>query len=194
MVNKRYGMVIDLERCIGCHTCTIACKLENGFETGSGIKVHTVGGIHPDTPEGEYPTLSMHFLPILCMHCSAPPCQDACSLGAIYQRKDGIVLVDSEICDGCQACIEACPYGVLTYDEDKNVIRKCTFCVDRVDQGLDPFCMICCETEAIFFGDLLDQNSQVARMIESRAADTLKVEVATEPAIYYCPTKDGRIR
>ena len=79
-MTKRHGLVIDLERCIGCDTCIIACKLENGLGKGSGIRVETIGGSHRDSPEGQYPQLSMHFLPIPCMHCEKPPCQDACTL------------------------------------------------------------------------------------------------------------------
>jgi Fe-S-cluster-containing dehydrogenase component len=110
-VAKRYGMVIDLERCTGCQTCTVACKVENGIEVGSGIRVETVGGAHRDTPAGEYPRLIMYFLAIACMHCAKPPCRDVCPTEAIDQRADGVVLIDEEKCNGCQECIAACPYG-----------------------------------------------------------------------------------
>jgi molybdopterin-containing oxidoreductase family iron-sulfur binding subunit len=190
---KRYGLAIDLERCIGCHTCTIACKLENGIEKGSWIKVRTIGGPHPDTPSGVHPELSMHFLPMLCMHCDRPPCIDACPLQAISKRGDGIVLVDEEKCDGCQACLSACPYEALMYDEDRGVARKCTLCAHRVDEGLEPFCLVCCETEAIYFGDLEDPDSPVARIVARRRAEVLQPELGTEPAVYYCPTRHGRI-
>ena len=192
-MTRRYGLVIDLERCIGCDTCTIACKLENGLEKGSWIRVETIGGPHRDTPEGKHPQLSMHFLPVLCMHCDQPPCLDACPLEAILKREDGIVLVDEEKCDGCQACLPACPYGALTYDEEANTVRKCTLCVHRLAEGLDPFCLTCCETEAIYFGDCSDPASTVARVITLRNAAGLKPELGTEPAVYYCPTRHGRI-
>ena len=94
---KKYGLVIDLERCIGCQTCRIACKVENNLETGSGIRVDTVGGAYRDTPKGKYPHLSMSYLPVPCMQCGAPACRDACPQEAIYKRPDGIVLVLSLI-------------------------------------------------------------------------------------------------
>jgi len=190
---KRYGLAIDLERCIGCHTCTIACKLENGIEKGSWIRVRTMGGPHPDTPAGVHPELSMHFLPVPCMHCDRPPCIDACPLQAIRRREDGIVVLDEEMCDGCQACLSACPYDALMYDEDREVARKCTLCAHRVDEGLEPFCLVCCETEAIYFGDLEDPDSPVARIIALRGAEVLQPGQGTQPAVYYCPTRRGRI-
>lgn len=192
-MDKRYGLVIDLERCIGCQTCTIACKLENGFEKGSGITVETVGGPHQDTPSGIYPNLSMHYIPRMCMHCEKPPCADVCPEGAISKRDDGIVLLDEDLCTGCQVCIPECPYDALVLDDGKDLVRKCSLCYHRVDQGLEPFCVMCCETEAIFFGDLNDSDSVVSQMISKRDAGILYPEKGTGPGIYYCPTRQGRI-
>ena len=186
-MSKRYGIVIDLERCIGCHTCSIACKLENGIEEGSWIKVETVGGKGMDTASGEFPDVKMHFLPKLCMHCAKPPCIDACPLGAIYKRDDGIVLVDADKCDGCEICVLACPYDVLNFDPETNLVAKCNLCSHRVEQGLEPFCVICCEDEAIHFGDLADPTSQVSKLVASKNAYVLSPEAGTEPAIHYCP-------
>lgn len=189
---KRYGLVIDLERCIGCNTCTVACKVENGMEVGSGIRVETVGGAHRDTPAGSYPELSMHYLPVACMHCDRPPCRDACPTEAIYQRPDGIVLIDVQKCDGCQECLPACPYQALVYDPDKDVVRKCNLCFERLDEGFEPFCVLCCGDQAIFYGDLADPKSQVSQLIAQRTAYTLKPELAVGPAIHYCPPKTRR--
>ena len=186
-MDKRYGLVIDLERCIGCQTCRIACKVENSLNTGSGIRVDTIGGAYQDTPKGKYPNLSMSYLPVPCMHCGEPPCMDACPEEAIYKRKDGIVLVDEEKCTGCQLCIPACPYDALTYDDHRDVLWKCTLCRHRIDEGLEPFCVVCCGIEAIFLGDLNDPKSKVSKLISQRSAYTLKPEAGTSPAVYYCP-------
>ena len=191
-VAKRYGLVIDLERCIGCHTCTIACKVENSIEVGSGIRVETAGGAHPDSPAGKYPQLSMYYLPVACMHCDQLPCRDACPIGAIYQRPDGIVLIDEQRCDGCQECLAACPYQALVYDPERAVVRKCNLCFERLDQGFEPFCALCCGTEAIFFGDLADPKSKVSQLIAQRSAYTLKPESGTGPGIHYCPPRSPR--
>ena len=190
---KRYGLVIDLERCIGCNTCIVACKLENGLEKGSWIRVDTIGGNHRDSPGGKYPNVSMHFLPVLCMHCDKPPCLDACPLEAIFKRTDGIVMVDEKKCDGCQACLQACPYGALVYDAKKNTVRKCTLCAHRIEKGLEPFCKICCEAEAMYFGDLNDPSSSAVKIITTRKSGVLKPEAGTKPAVRYCPTRQGRI-
>ena len=186
-MSKRYGLVIDLEKCIGCETCWTACKAENGWGIGSGIRVDTVGGAHPDTPSGKYPNLSMYYLPVPCMHCGEPACVDACSFEAIYRREDGIVLVDEENCSGCEACIDACPYGALTYDPERNVVRKCTLCHHRIDQGLEPFCVQCCTPKAIIFGDLNDPESKVSKLIAQKDTYVLKPEAGTNPAVHYVP-------
>lgn len=186
-MSKKYGLVIDLERCIGCQTCRLACKVENNLKKVSGMRVDTIGGIHPDTPAGKYPNLTMYHQPVPCMHCDHPACMDVCPEEAIYKRQDGIVLVDEEKCTGCQVCIPACPYGALNYDDQRDVVVKCTLCHHRIDQGLEPFCVVWCEDEAIFFGDLNDPESIVSRLISQRDAYTLKPEAGTSPSTHYCP-------
>jgi Fe-S-cluster-containing dehydrogenase component len=191
-VAKRYGLVIDLERCTGCDTCTIACKVENKIEVGSGVRVETVGDTNRDNPAGKHPELNVYYLPIICMHCDQPPCRDVCTTKAIYQRPDGIVLIDEEKCDGCRECLSACPYQALVFDVDSKVMRKCNLCFERLDQGFEPFCALCCGNEAIFWGDLTDSQSGVSQLIAQRSAYTLKPEEKTGPAIYYCHPKEKK--
>lgn len=171
----------------------MACQVENSLDEGFGIRVETVGGHRRDTPVGEFPQLSMYYLPVLCMHCDQPPCLDACPIEAIYQRDDGIVLVDEGRCNGCQVCLEACPYDALIYELEKDKVWKCTLCAPRVAQGLWPFCALCCEMEAISFGDLADPSSQVSNLRYQREAYVLQPELGIRPAIYYCPPKGGRV-
>lgn len=116
---------IDLDSCIGCHSCAVVCKQENNVGLGTFYnKVLTVG------PSGTYPDLEMYYLPVACQHCDEPQCVEVCPTGASYKREDGVVLVDHSKCIGCQYCVMACPYGVRTYDtsKDKGVIEKCTMC------------------------------------------------------------------
>jgi Fe-S-cluster-containing dehydrogenase component len=190
---KRYGLAIDLERCTGCDTCIIACKVENRMDAISGMRVETAGGSDADTSAGTLPALTMYWLPIVCMHCDHPPCRDACPLEAIYQRPDGIVLIDEEKCNGCQECLPACPYQALVYDPHRNVVKKCNFCFDRLDQGFEPFCALCCRYQAIFWGDLADPGSEVSQLVTQRRAYVLKAEEGTGPAVYYCPPKERRM-
>ena len=184
-MQKRYGMVIDLRRCIGCHTCSVACKSEHAIEKHSWMTVSTVGGVHMDSPAGRYPDLKMDYLPKACMHCAEAPCIEACSSGALYRREDGIVLVGTERCDGCQMCMEACPYAVITFNEQKRVIEKCDFCYERLDEGEEPFCVSCCGMKAMHFGDLNDCESKVSRLIRERGAHPLISERGTKPAVFY---------
>ncbi len=103
----RYTMAIDLDSCIGCHSCAVVCKQENNVGLGTFYsKVLTIG------PSGTYPDLEMYYLPVACQHCDNPQCVTVCPTGASYKREDGIVLVDHSKCIGCQYCVMACPYGV----------------------------------------------------------------------------------
>ncbi|KKM84965.1 hypothetical protein LCGC14_1293840 [marine sediment metagenome] len=182
--SKRFGILIDQERCIGCEACSIACKIENNA-SDYWIKVETQGGADKDTPGGRYPDLTMDFLPKLCNQCENPPCVESCPEDALQKRNDGIVILDQELCSGCQACLTACPYNVIIFDENNNVAEKCHFCVHRVDQGLEPFCLICCEGQAIHFGDLNDTNSVVSKLISGKNIFQLKSEEGTNPSVYY---------
>ncbi len=188
----QYGLVIDLDRCTGCQTCTIACKMEHGLTGVSGIRVETVGGSHRDTPDGEYPTLSMSYLPVPCMHCGEPPCAASCPTDAIYKRDDGIVLIDEEKCNQCQACIKACPYDALAFDSPNSRVWKCNLCAHRVDQGLAPFCVSCCEMEAMLFGDIADPSAIALQWASQRNSYTLKPELGTQPSVRYCPPRLAR--
>ncbi|MBI4300278.1 MAG: 4Fe-4S dicluster domain-containing protein [Chloroflexi bacterium] len=159
---KQLALLIDLDRCIGCHTCTIACKVEHADPPGiKRIPVVTMGTGRHDSPSGVYPNVWMYYLPRMCQHCQDPPCAKACSYGAIIRREDGIVRVDEDNCPGCELCVEACPYGVISMDTDRNVAVMCDLCADRIDAGLAPFCVECCPALAIFYGDMNDEDSEM---------------------------------
>ncbi len=191
-LSKRLGLVIDQERCIGCETCSIACTIENNPATGPWIRVQTVGGEQKDTPSGQYPDLKMDFLPQLCMHCDHPPCVKVCLTEALWKREDGLVLLEQEKCNGCQECLGACPYGVIAYSTETGVVEKCNLCRHRIDEGLEPFCVICCEGKAIHFGNLGNPASEVARLVATRVTFTVMPEADTGPAVFYCPPRERR--
>lgn len=184
---KQYALLIDLKRCIGCHTCTLACKMENEIQTGSWINVETVGGPHTDTPLGKYPNVRMHYVPKLCYHCKQPTCIPACPTLAIYKRKDGIVLIDETKCNGCQSCLEACPYKALRFSPESRIVEKCTLCSHRIDRGLEPFCVTCCVTKAIEFGDMNNPNSRISQSRIEKKAFVLSPEKGTQPSVHYSP-------
>jgi len=199
----RWGMVIDLKRCIGCLSCVIACKSENGTPPGVFWRKVLLQEI------GKYPNVRRLSLPTGCMHCNDPPCMKACPSGAISKRKDGIVIIDEEKCYGAKACILACPYEAISFVEEykqywpsgttpyeklknsgkiKGVSTKCTFCAHKnLEGGELPACVMTCPTKALTFGDLEDPNSEVAKLIRGRGGYQLKKELGTDPAVYYLP-------
>ncbi|KKL18760.1 hypothetical protein LCGC14_2472300 [marine sediment metagenome] len=186
-MSRRFGMVIDQERCIGCEACSVACRIENNT-TNFWINVKTQGGSHKDTPRGSFPNLEINFLPRLCNHCNNPPCVDSCPK-ALIKREDGPVILDKDLCTGCRECINTCPYDVIKFDEDNNIIEKCNLCFRRIDQDLEPFCVICCEGQALHFGDLNDSNSVVSKKISEKNTFQLKPEEGTNPSLYYIPPR-----
>lgn len=180
MTPKRYAMVIDLNRCIGCDTCAVACKMENDVPLG-------VWRIWVNQKEmGTYPHVRRAYLPVLCNHCENPICVYPCPVKATYRRKeDGIVVVDPHLCVGCKICIVACPYQMRYLDPIKRVAQKCNFCVHRVEAGLRPACVVACPTRAMVFGDLNDKNGPFVRLLAERPAQRLKMSYGTYPQVYY---------
>lgn len=197
----RFGMAIDLTRCVGCYSCAMACKAEN--TTSSGVWWNKVLALE----EGDYPRATLSFLPIACMHCDNAPCVAVCPTGATYRRGDGIVFQDKDKCIGCQRCIVACPYGARTYVKEyssyypdygpspqerygaafhkPNTVEKCTFCAHLKDAGLEPACVQACPAAARIFGDLDDSDSAVARVIATRKGEQLQAEKGTRPKVHY---------
>jgi phenylacetyl-CoA:acceptor oxidoreductase subunit 1 len=207
----RWGMVIDTRRCVGCQTCTIACKQEHALPPGYQWRFVA------DCEVGEYPEVRRLFLPMQCMHCAEPPCVPVCPTGASRQRPDGIVWVAYEACIGCGYCAVACPYHarhlmrnapawfdvptpveqITARPERRGVMTKCTFCRERVDEGLarglrpgldpdaTPVCAVACLTGAIVFGDLDDPGSPVSKRLAEGGAVPLLPEAGTEPRVFY---------
>lgn len=186
MAEKKYGMLIDLRRCIGCHACYVACQAEN--EVPSGVFRSHVRYYE----RGKYPEVRRYFLPVLCNHCENPACVKVCPTLASYKREDGIVLVDYDKCIGCGYCMIACPYGVRYFNPEKTnavpykgVADKCTFCVHRVDAGIVPSCVNTCIGRARIFGDLNDPESEIAQLVATQPVTVLKPEEGTKPRVYY---------
>ena len=183
MEGKRFGMLVDMRKCIGCQACTVSCSVENLPPIGQFRT--TVLQYEIDKPGGAAP--AMVSLPRLCNHCDEPPCVPVCPVQATFQRTDGIVLVDNERCVGCGYCVQACPYDARFINHETNKADKCTFCAHRVEAGLLPACVETCVGGARIFGDLNDANGVLRKQLAANK-DKLKVlkpEQGTKPQVYY---------
>ncbi len=210
----KWGMVIDINKCIGCNYCTYACQAVNNLDDDMIYNVVTT----ETTQSGEE-----YFLSRPCMHCENAPCVQVCPVGATYIRADGIVTMDYEMCIGCRYCEVACPYDVRVFNwkehtetspqvpqfgtpevesRPRGVMEKCTFCEHRIDTGLErglmpsidqaatPACVLACPTGARIFGDLHDEESPISEALQSCATPIqLREELSTEPSVYYIPPK-----
>jgi phenylacetyl-CoA:acceptor oxidoreductase subunit 1 len=210
-MSTRYAMAIDLRRCVGCQTCTAACKSANA--TPSGVQWRRV----LDIENGKFPDVSRTFLPVACMHCANPPCMHVCPTTATKQRVDGLVTIDYDLCIGCSNCIMACPYDARSIEhtpryaygepmqsetarfdpERLSVATKCTFCKDRIDlaavtgqtPGVDPevtpACVNSCISGAMHFGDVNDPHSNVSTLLADTQHFRMHEELGTDPSVYY---------
>jgi phenylacetyl-CoA:acceptor oxidoreductase 27-kDa subunit len=208
----RWAMVADLRRCVGCQTCTASCKHANA--TPPGVQWRRV----LDIEMGEYPDVQRAFVPMGCQHCDEPPCAEVCPTTATRKRADGVVTIDYDLCIGCAYCTVACPYQArflspkdafaygniptdneeLREDEAKRAVAtKCTFCVERLDAGLEkglkpgvdpeatPACVNACIAEALVFGDIEDPASNVSQLLARTEHFRINEELGTGPGFYY---------
>ena len=197
----RYGMLIDLRKCVGCGACTVACRAENG--TPAGINFNKLKKFEV----GKFPTAKMKWIPMPCMHCANPPCLKMCPNGATIQNTEGIITVDTKKCMGCRACMLVCPYearqfvwDVKNYYEDQNAtpfekkkhvsfekgtVTKCVFCIDRVRAGEKNACVHTCPANCRIFGDLDDPESEISKLIAQHGAVPLRDELGTDSSVYY---------
>ncbi len=205
--DRKLGLVIDLDICVGCHACVTACKGWNDAAQPSGLNDRDPYGA---APEGAFlnrvhsfevapetgPARLVHF-PRSCLHCDDAPCVTVCPTGASYKRAaDGIVLVNEADCIGCGLCAWACPYGAREMDPVEKVMKKCTLCVDRIysetlpEEDRIPACVRTCPTSARHFGDFADPDSAVSRMVADRGGVALMPEQGTSPVNRYLPPRE----
>ena len=150
----QYAIVTDLNRCVGCLACAVACKVANNVPIGSFWNKVLRIGPNPSTEGSDFPNVDMYFLPIQCQHCENPACAAVCPTGASHKLEDGTVQVDKEKCIGCQFCAMSCPYGVRYLNEEERVVEKCTLCEQKTAQGELPMCVDTCVGLARWFGDM----------------------------------------
>jgi Fe-S-cluster-containing dehydrogenase component len=205
---KKLGLVIDLDTCVGCQACVTACKGWNDRDGGQ------VGGLSDQdaygaTPAGTFLNRVHSYqveiagsapqvvtFPRSCLHCEDAPCVTVCPTGASYKRvEDGIVLVNEDACIGCGLCAWACPYGAREMDAAQGVMKKCTLCVDRIyneqlpEADREPACVRTCPTGARHFGDFADPDSAVSRLSAERGGYALMPDLKTKPVNRYLPPR-----
>ena len=205
---KKLGLVIDLDTCVGCHACAVNCKEWNTGGHSAPLPDHNPYAAHSsgvwfnrihtfEAGEGNE-SRTVHF-PKSCLHCEQPACVEVCPTGASYKREeDGIVLVNADTCIGCKLCSWACPYGAREFDDDAGVMKKCTLCIDRIyNENLAeaervPACVATCPAQARHFGDLGDPNSAVSQLVASRGGYDLMPELGYNPVNKYLPPRASR--
>jgi Fe-S-cluster-containing dehydrogenase component len=208
---KKLGLVIDLDICVGCHACATSCKEWNtqGYSAPLtdqhpyeadplGVWLNRVHSYEAVPAEGEGSARTVYF-PRSCLHCEDAACVTVCPTGASYKRaEDGIVLVNSDTCIGCKLCSWACPYGAREYDYDQGVMKKCTLCIDRIynenlqPEDREPACVRACPTGARHFGDIGDLESSVSKLVAQRGGYDLLPELGYKPVNKYLPPRPRR--
>jgi Fe-S-cluster-containing dehydrogenase component len=206
--DRKLGLVIDLDICVGCHACAVNCKEWNSGGHMAPLTDYEAWG---DAPSGVWFNRihsfeagegangrTVHF-PKSCLHCEQPACVTVCPTGASFKRaEDGIVLVNEDLCIGCKLCSWACPYGAREFDEDVGVMKKCTLCIDRIyNEALEevdrvPACVATCPVGARHFGDLGDPKSEVSQLVKERGGYDLLPELGYKPVNKYLPPRTGR--
>lgn len=181
--SKKLGWFVDTRRCFGCHACEVSCKSENDVPLGNYIRQTFYKDI------GDYPQVARMFLPMACQHCEDAPCIKACPCGALHKEPGGTVAVDYESCCGHGTCVEVCPYGAIYLDPVAKQAVKCHNCYHRTEQGLEPACVPTCPSEALFFGDLNDENSKISIAMKNAEAASglvqLRGEKETKPRMWF---------
>lgn len=202
----KLALVIDLDTCVGCNACAVACKQWNSSGTSGPLTDESPYGRDPtgvwfnrirQFEVDQYPHGATVHMPMSCLHCDDAWCVSVCPTGATYKRpEDGIVLIDHDKCMGCGLCAWACPYGARELDPVDGVMKKCTLCVDRIyDETLpgaerQPACVLTCPTHARLFGDLDNPHSAASRAVSERGGAPLLPELGYAPANHYLPPRE----
>ena len=184
----QYAIITDLNRCVGCLACMVACKAVNNVPVGNyWNKVLRIG---PSLKEGATSShdVEMYYLPVQCQHCADPECVKVCPTGASHKLEDGTVQIDKAKCIGCQFCAMSCPYNVRYLNEEEGVVEKCTLCNHLTAAGEKPACVKHCPGQARKFGDLDDPESDVSKLRASKKTYKLK-DVGNHPGVDYAMDK-----
>ena len=187
----RYGMIIDIDRCNGCYNCFLACKDEFDGNDYPPLSLSRASSAKPfmqiiERERGSCPRVKMDYIPIPCLQCKDATCVSKANHGEVYRRPDGIVLIDPEKSKGKREIVSTCPHRVISWNEEKDIPQKCTFCAHLLDQGWkEPRCVEACPTGALVFGDLDDPDSAISRKIGSGDTEEFHPEYDLTPSVHY---------
>ena len=168
------GIVTDVNRCVGCLGCSVACKQVNHVPVGEFWNKTLRIGPRPKYEGAEWPDVEMYFLMVQCQHCKNPECVAVCPTNASHVVEDGTVQIDKSKCIGCQFCVMACPYGVRMLNEEERVVEKCTLCEQQIAQGELPQCVSQCTGQARYFGDLDGDWNDLVGAMNRKMGDVIK--------------------
>lgn len=183
----QYGFFFDQSRCSSCRACAAACKDWHGLPPGplKYLRIY-------EYEKGSFPNVRIHSQWIPCYHCEKPVCLDACPTQAIYKEpKYGAVLIDSEKCDGCRLCYNACPYGAPVFENDEISAKaqKCDLCLDRLERGGQPVCVLACPNRALDFGPW---NTLTMKYGDRKDLEDMPATRITKPAVVFKPHRKKR--
>src|SRR6266536_5448304 len=178
---RTLAMFTDTSLCIGCRACQVACKQWNElpveepewtgtYQNHANFTDKTYRLVRFIEKKDERDALQWHLMSDVCKHCAQAGCLDACPTGAIYRTEFGTVDINQSVCNGCRYCVSSCPFGVVSFREDTGTARKCTFCNDRIHNGLGPACAKACPTESIQFGFRDDLVTKAQKRVETLQA------------------------
>lgn len=187
----KYAMAVDLNKCIGCYNCQVACKDEHVYNSFPGVAAEqpSFGHFWLAIEEKEQVWDSSHvkvtYIPKPCQHCSDASCVKAFP-DAAYQREDGIVILDPEKAQGKSDLPAACPYGAIYWNEEQQLAQKCTFCAHLIEDGWEETrCAQSCPMSCIYFGDVEDPESKISKFLAANEAEAFHPEYNTNPNVYY---------
>ncbi|MBP2651276.1 MAG: bthL 3 [Firmicutes bacterium] len=187
----RYSMLIDVDKCTSCYNCFLACKDEHCGRDSMPIAKPQPENGHAwiriiDKERGQYPKIKVSSTPVTCMHCDDAPCIAQAQNGAVYQRNDGIVIIDPEKSKNQHNLVETCPYDAIFWNDAEKIPQKCTMCAHLLDQGWkEPRCVVACPTGALVFGDIDDSTSEIAKLMAQSNLETYRPEIGAKPAVKY---------
>src|SRR5947208_1946717 len=186
------GFFTDTTVCIGCKACEVACKEWNQLPAANG----GVGELSGDSYDNTRKLDGIHWRHVrfieqfkgpydgrwlmmsdVCKHCVQAGCLEVCPTGAIIRTEFDTVVIQSDVCNGCRACIAACPFGVIDVNPVSGTAQKCTLCYDRLKVGLEPACSKACPTDSIQFGSIVELRTRAHKRVDQLKAQGVKAEL-----------------